>query len=135
RFAFADVNQPCGGNVLCKTGLSCATIASFGDAGVTTYCLARSPAGGSCVAATPDQCPDDEYCQQPQVSAAGTCVARKAAGAACVTARECAPMHTCKPNVGGARLCMPWRDNGQSCDGAACFGDRCGKDGLCTDCP
>lgn len=115
-----DVCTP--GGRLCKEGLSCAY-----DSPSTFKCRAAAKRGATCRLALPGQCPLDSYCNAPEVTADGECVALPVDGEDCVLGDDCAPGHVCTVKDDSA-ICRRLADLGEDC-----LADGLCRSGLCID--
>lgn len=110
------------GGTLCKEGLSCAY-----DSPSTFKCRAAAKRGATCRLALPGQCPLDSYCNAPEVTADGECVALPVDGEGCVLGDDCAPGHVCTVKDDSA-ICRRLSDLGEGC-----LADGLCRSGLCLD--
>jgi len=122
-----DVCEP--GGALCKDGLSCVF-----DGGTGFRCEPAVSSGGACHLGLPGQCPNDEYCDATEVTAASTCRKLPSADQACVLNGLCKGGLVC---VSNSNTCHALADNGGECiaDGACrsshCVGGVCEPPPAC----
>jgi hypothetical protein len=118
-----DVCEP--GGELCKDGLSCVF-----DGGNGFVCEKAVGAGAACHLGLPGQCPNDEYCDATEVTAASTCRELPSAGEECVLNGLCKGGLVCIAD-GGSNTCHAIADNGSECaSDAACRSNHC-ESGRC----
>jgi hypothetical protein len=117
----------------CGDGLHCVLEADVYQDGICTAETASS--GGSCHAAYPSQCPDDEYCDADVMlgETSGTCRPLPTTGEPCLTnaslARECPYGHMCLNGV-----CVTIQPLGGPCeDDLQCYAAEAHcVDGVCS---
>jgi hypothetical protein len=115
----------------CVAPLFCASQTTDPDAGPTSgdSCRGQYAAGAPCDFSYPDLCPDTHYCEA-QSGSGGTCNPRRPAGATCVEQQACERGTRCSSGS-PAGVCMPLKDNGDSCATSPCWSGACVK-GKCT---
>jgi hypothetical protein len=99
------------GGTLCKEGLSCAYDGSSGF-----KCQAAVAKGATCRLALPSQCPVDTYCNAPDVTSTGTCLALPVDGDECVLGDDCAPGHICVVSDDQRAICHRIANIAEPCD-------------------
>jgi hypothetical protein len=92
------------------------------------HCEQAVSAGGACHLGLPGQCPNDEYCDATEVTAASTCRKLPGAGQPCVLNGLCKGGLLC---VANDNTCHPVADNGGECvSDATCRSGNC-ESGRC----
>lgn len=120
-----DACEP--GGALCKDGLSCVY-----DGTSAFRCEAAVASGAACHLGLPGQCPNDEYCDSTEVTAASTCRKLPGDGEQCVLNGLCRGGTVCVTSGDDDRgTCRGFADNGEECvaDGV-CRSGRC-EQGVC----
>lgn len=124
------------GPQLCAEGSDCAAMAISG-ATVTWQCVSPVASGAACHPAFPDMCPDNQYCNVPAMSLAGTCTDLPAANAPCATesvgGKQCVAGLVCDGTI-----CRELQSLGSPCninDGCyskTCVNGGCVRSDFCT---
>lgn len=113
-----DACEP--GGALCKDGLSCV----FAGNGAF-HCEAAVASGEACHLGLPGQCPNEQYCDSTEITAASTCRDLPGVDQPCVLGALCQGGSVCIQD-GDQRVCRAIADNGGGCaDDVACRSGRC----------